>query len=234
MFVAGGEGFVVPFRAAGLDMAVTPAAAATSGPSRNGKKASEASTAPLASLARLATAIRTESSRLIWPAPTPTSCRSSARTIAFDLTAWQIRQAKARRPRPRRWARDGWRLCPTAGSASTASQSWTSRPPSIRRRSKPTGSGESGPSGAQVEQADAVLPAWLGGQQREGVGVEAGARIASMNRPGDAEPFGGRAVDRAVQADDPAERADRIAFVGQLEGLGEGRRRSRRRRGCCA
>src|SRR5690606_40325776 len=44
--------------------------------SRNGKKASEASTAPLWRPLDFSTAMRTESTRLICPAPTPTTCRS--------------------------------------------------------------------------------------------------------------------------------------------------------------
>jgi glutamate dehydrogenase len=62
--------------------AVAPAAAAASRPSAKGKKASEATTEPLASVSagprRLAAssdfqaAMREESTRLIWPAPTPT------------------------------------------------------------------------------------------------------------------------------------------------------------------
>ena len=35
-----------------------------------------------------------------------------------------------------------------------------------------------------------------------------------MNRPGDAQPLGRGAIDRPVQADDPAEGADGIALVG--------------------
>ena len=55
--------------------AAMPAAAAVSMPSRNGKKASEAITAP--AIGRPASSafqrpMRAESTRLIWPAPTPT------------------------------------------------------------------------------------------------------------------------------------------------------------------
>ena len=45
-----------------------------------------------------------------------------------------------------------------------------------------------------------------------------------MNRPRDAEPLGRGAVDPPVQADDAAEGADRVAVVGQLEGLGQAAR----------
>ncbi|MCY1542669.1 hypothetical protein D9M68_784290 [compost metagenome] len=58
--------------------AVMPALAALSMPSRNGKKASEAMTAPFTSrpaCSALMAAMRAELTRLIWPAPTPTVWR---------------------------------------------------------------------------------------------------------------------------------------------------------------
>ena len=48
--------------------------------------------------AAFSTAIRTASTRLIWPAPIPIVCRSLTRTIAFDATCLQTRQAKTRSP----------------------------------------------------------------------------------------------------------------------------------------
>ena len=54
----------------GWTTAVTPARAASSTLSRKGKKASEASTAPRLRSPALRTAMCTESTRLIWPAPT--------------------------------------------------------------------------------------------------------------------------------------------------------------------
>ena len=77
--------------------AVAPAFATTSRPSRNGKKASEAHTVPAVSRptsrARI-TAKRAESTRFIWPAPTPTTWPRVASTIAFDLACLATRQAK--------------------------------------------------------------------------------------------------------------------------------------------
>ena len=62
--------------------AVAPASAAASSPSAKGKKASDATTEPMASdsdrpaalaaSAAFHAAMREESTRLIWPAPTPT------------------------------------------------------------------------------------------------------------------------------------------------------------------
>ena len=60
-------------------IAAIPASSAICGPSANGKNASLASTAPCRSWPcsrAFSTAIRTESTRLIWPAPIPIVCRS--------------------------------------------------------------------------------------------------------------------------------------------------------------
>ena len=74
VLVGGGDDFLVAHRAAGLDHGGDAGSAAASMPSRNGKKASEAMTEPRrsrpASRALIA-AMRGESTRLIWPAPTP-------------------------------------------------------------------------------------------------------------------------------------------------------------------
>ena len=54
--------------------AVAPSSATTSRPSRNGKNASDATTEPASerpAFAALIAAMRAESTRLIWPAPTP-------------------------------------------------------------------------------------------------------------------------------------------------------------------
>ena len=68
--------------------AVAPASATASRPSAKGKKASEATTEPVARLlpspaarevsAAFQAAMRAESTRLIWPAPTPTVAPSLA------------------------------------------------------------------------------------------------------------------------------------------------------------
>src|SRR5262249_11247167 len=79
--------------------ALAPARATTSSPSRNGKKASEATTDPArdnpASFA-LNSATRAASTRLIWPAPIPSVRPSLQKTIALDLTYLATRHANSR------------------------------------------------------------------------------------------------------------------------------------------
>src|SRR3989442_415704 len=76
--------------------AVTPARATTSSPSRNGKTASDAHTVAAvsrpSSWARI-TASRAESTRFIWPAPTPITWPAVVSTIAFDFACFATRQA---------------------------------------------------------------------------------------------------------------------------------------------
>src|SRR5205807_10024415 len=79
----------------GCAKAVTPAVRAFSTPSAKGKYASDASTEPLARSPARVTARATDSTRLIWPAPTPTEALSLASTIAFDFTCLTTFQAKA-------------------------------------------------------------------------------------------------------------------------------------------
>jgi hypothetical protein len=81
VLVGGGDDLLVAHRAAGLDDRRDAVVAALSMPSRNGKKASEAITAPRTSrpaCSALMAAMRAELTRLICPAPTPTVCRSRA------------------------------------------------------------------------------------------------------------------------------------------------------------
>src|SRR5262250_388314 len=73
--------------------ALAPALAASSTPSGNGKNASEATTLPSSEDCAFITAILTESTRLICPAPTPSVAPSFAKTIALDLTCLQTFQA---------------------------------------------------------------------------------------------------------------------------------------------
>ncbi len=91
------------FEPPGWITAVAPASIAAKGPSAKGKKASEATTEPSQrALARrtrpraLSTAIRVESTRLIWPAPIPSVAPSRAKTIAFERTWRQTFQANSR------------------------------------------------------------------------------------------------------------------------------------------
>ena len=84
--------------------AVMPASIASWGPSAKGKKASEASTAPASSWGRnsraFSIAMRTESTRLICPAPIPIvalapSSLPAASTIALERTWRHTFQAKS-------------------------------------------------------------------------------------------------------------------------------------------
>src|SRR6266511_3309664 len=76
--------------------AVTPAWAATSMASGNGKNASLAIAAPLARSPAFRTAIHEASTRDICPAPIPTVAPSLANTMAFDFTCAATIQAIAR------------------------------------------------------------------------------------------------------------------------------------------
>ena len=60
------------------------------------KNASDARTLPMARSPAFRIAMSTESTRLIWPAPTPTSDKCFARTMALDLTCLTARHANAR------------------------------------------------------------------------------------------------------------------------------------------
>src|SRR5262249_7599490 len=83
----------------GWTIAVTPCVIASSGPSENGKNASDASTEPERSGGRaFSSARRTESTRLICPAPTPSVAPPRASTIALERTCRQTRQANSRSP----------------------------------------------------------------------------------------------------------------------------------------
>ena len=94
--VGGLDDFVVAHGAAGLDDGAMPALARASTPSAKGKKASLAATDPRALSPAFFTAISEESTRLIWPAPTPTVAPSLARTMALLFTTRATRQAKSR------------------------------------------------------------------------------------------------------------------------------------------
>src|SRR5690242_4383970 len=126
----------------GCTMALMPYSAATSMPSRNGKKASEAmelpSTVRPSSLA-LSAATRVEYTRDICPAPTPMVMPSFAKTIALDFTYLQTRQANHRSAY---WVGVGWSLLTTlkvSGCASAVSRLCTSRPPTTLRYSSSEG-----------------------------------------------------------------------------------------------
>ena len=85
-------------------------------------------------------AIRTASTRLIWPAPIPIVCRPFASTIAFEVTCLQTRHAKSQvAPLGLSTARRVTTSIPSRPSTSE-SRSWTSRPPSTRLKSRSDGS----------------------------------------------------------------------------------------------
>ena len=78
---------------------VAPASTTTSRPSRNGKKASLATAEPCSdspAFAALMPAMRAESTRLIWPAPTPSVMPPPQKTMALLLTYLATVQANSR------------------------------------------------------------------------------------------------------------------------------------------
>ena len=137
VLVAGGDDLVVLHRAAGLDDRGHAGCAAASTLSRNGKNASDASTRALQrGRAPSSTAIRTESTRLICPAPTPdhAACRCAQHDrVGLDVLA----HASTRSSGALHSSSVGLRFVTTSQLASdrpvAASRSCTSSPPSTRR-----------------------------------------------------------------------------------------------------
>ena len=74
---------------------------------------------------------------------------------------------------------------------------------------------------AEFQETDAVFPSRLGREPRKGVVVEAGGEDRFNESARHAKPLGRGSIDLAIQADNPAESADRIAFIGQLKRLGQ-------------
>ena len=107
---------------------------------------------------------------------------------------------------------------PLAGSGSSSSQVWTSKPPWMRRRSRPAGGLPGGPSGCS-RSSSRTLFFQLGL-------VLSHSSAASSNRGQDgfqeparlAHSLGGRPIDDSVEAHDAAEGTDRISQIGELEG----------------
>src|SRR5690606_9762858 len=112
-----------------------PASTTTSRPSRKGKKASDATAEPARlrpAFCALMDAMRAESTRLIWPAPTPRVIPFPVNTMALDFTYLATFQAKSK---SFIWASVGWSLVTTRNSASGTRKSsgfWTSQPPPTR------------------------------------------------------------------------------------------------------
>ena len=99
VLVGGRDHLLVAHRAARLDdRDGAGRARSRRSPSRNGKNASEATTLPASGSTAFCAAIRAESTRLIWPAPTPTVCCAFANTIAFDLTCFADGPRQQQRP----------------------------------------------------------------------------------------------------------------------------------------
>ena len=117
-----------------------PCSAATSMPSLKGKKASDAMAAPVNERswsAAFMAAIRALTTRLIWPAPTPTVRPPRAKTMALDLTYLQTIQANIRSSSS---LLDGARrdtILTSMSSGVPGSRSCTSSPPAVLLRSQP-------------------------------------------------------------------------------------------------
>ena len=107
-------------------------------------KASEPSTAPCSGCRAFWMAKRVESTRLIWPAPTPSRRRSFTTTMALDLTCLTHFQANWRSSCSRRSGSliETTRNCSSARPA--VSRSWTSTAPSIVRACRPGAGGDAG------------------------------------------------------------------------------------------
>src|ERR1051325_5223322 len=115
--------------------AAAPASASASSPSRNGKNASEATTEPLSETpasAAFVAAMRTLSTRLICPAPTPSVVRSRQKTMAFDFTYLATHQAKTRSARCASLGAARVTSLKSLGSSTCESLVCTSRPPPTR------------------------------------------------------------------------------------------------------
>ena len=197
--------------------ASAPALAASSTPSRNGKKASEATTEPASGARALETAIRTESTRDIWPAPMPSVRPSAANTMAFDLTCLQTRQAKSR---SRSSAAVGARLEATlrvGGGGRVAIARLDQE--AARHAAQLDGARRRRGAISRGQQAQVLL----GRQQRQRLGRERRRDHALEEGLGQLAPE--LAVDGAVDRDDAAEGRHRIGLARPAVGLGDARRR---------
>ncbi|MEJ7716611.1 MAG: hypothetical protein WKF31_01100 [Thermoleophilaceae bacterium] len=113
----------------------TPASMASWGPSANGKKASEAMAAPSSGTWAFSMARRTESTRLIWPAPMPPVASSLARTIAFERTCLHVFHANSSSPHSASLGLRSVTTCISSRGSMSWSRSWTRSPPRTRRMS---------------------------------------------------------------------------------------------------
>ena len=179
-------------------------------PSRNGKKASEATTEPATSrpaCSALMTAMRAESTRLIWPAPTPASCRRRQNTMALDLTNLATFQANSR---SRHLRLGGLPLGDHASARRSdghgVAASCTSRPPSTRFE---VAARCGACPAASLEQAHVLL----GGEHAQRLGLKRG-RDDHLDELRSPISCARSRVQRAVEGDDAAEGRRRVGRVG--------------------
>ncbi len=143
--------------------------------------------------------MRTESTRLIWPAPMPTVGRSLESTIALERTCLQTFQANSISPHS---ASVGLRSVTTSiaeRSSRSMSRSCTSRPPMTRLRSR---------SAMLTRRRSLSSRMRIFGLRRQ----DLERLLGELRREDDLaelldERLGERAVDRPVEADDAAEGA---------------------------
>ena len=163
--------------------------------------------------AALSTAMRTESTRLICPAPMP----DGAEALATARSRWSARACRpsrrtAARPTPPRWACARVTACISSRASSPTSRSCTSRPPRTRLMSC---------------SVDLRAPA-LGVLEEPHVGLAAAGSRARPRRSRARTPAprtsrcsfsASAAVDRPVEAHDAAEGALAVGGQRLLEGL---------------
>ena len=197
------------FEPPGWMIAVTPAAAAASGPSRNGKKASEASTAPRARSPALLDGDpdRVEPAHLAGADADELAVPGQHDRVRLDHRADPPGEGQVAAAR-RRSAAGRWRPGRRPGRPRPRPSPGRAGPPSIRRRSKPDGGG--------VGRADRRLRGRAGGRCSSRSAWSSAARARRARSPGRGSPRG----------TGPARTSARPS-AGRPAGSG---RRSRRRR----
>ena len=169
------------------------------------------------------TAMRTESTRDIWPAPMPSVRPPPANTMAFDLTCLQTRQAKSRSAQLVR--RSGARLVTTlragGGRACRGRASAPGSRPATLRSSSGAGARRGAIAAARAGAGSSWPPAAPAPPARSDGAMTHSRKVSASSR---AE----LAVDRAVDRDDAAERRHRVGLARAAVGLGDARRRDDR------
>ena len=171
-------------------------------------------------------AMRVLSTRLIWPAPTPSVARFFAMTMALLLTCLATRKAKMRSPHS---CSLGWRLVATVISSRSSTVAVLVLDE------------DAADDALVVELAGVRLAALVVAQDADvGLALQDLERlrlVAGREQHLDeelGEALGERHVDGAVDGDDAAEGADGVARVAPCRRRRRGSRRGRSRRGCCA